>query len=72
MFRQCPAFAKLSSTPILFLLWLQTQHLCSAAIALVNTTAASLTLQRHTHPEPSSNFRPDAAQIIDYPVHGTM
>ena len=69
MFSQCPASAMFLSTAVLFLLWLQTQHMCSAATALVNTTAASLTLQHHT--QPSSNFRPHAAQVIDYPVPGT-
>ena len=68
---QCSASAMLLTIAIRFLVWLQTQHVCSAATALINTTAASLTLQRHTHPEPSSNLGPDAAQIVDYRVPGT-
>lgn len=71
MFSQCPASSMLLSTAIFFLLWLQTQHMCSAATALVNKTAASLTLQFHTHPTLSSDLRPDAAQVIDYPIPGT-
>ena len=71
MFSQCPASCMLLSTAIFFLLSLQTQHMCSAATALVNTTAASLTLQRHTRPKLSSSLQPDAAQVIDYPVPGT-
>ena len=71
MFSQCPASAMLLSTATLFLLWLQTQHMCSAATALVNTTAASLTLQRQTHPGPSSNLGPNSVQVIDYPIPGT-
>ena len=58
-------------TMILVLLWLQTRTLGSAASVPIKGDTGTTTLRAGSHVQLSSHIRPDAAEVVDYPIPGT-